>query len=440
MTNDNQDVLTAEDHKLFLDIAKEIRKNPPKYHEAGKWLDEYCSDDAYWQRQQTKLEESHRKKTDFPVLENIRRLEQIELKIKERQSPALYIRFKEAQNYLLKKYKNEQFIPEDDAKQIILITWLLTDPDAEKADIGITKFEKWLCDTTNDITKISRRFALSLWIQNKDGYKNWMKLVRVAWLKISQVIVETGSLPTKVEKLFFARNFLSNLLRASIKHFPFGGAFLYDVIYGTLDSQEFQKQTTPKPKTPQSSAISEKHRTVAKHKPDAEKTYQNVSLKIAKITLYAAIITLVGAILTSPLWRPVIEKWIGEPNMTKKISSEKKLLYSLKEICQDIDSRPLVQRVETAKRYIGIKIERERLKLFDIHEYPEDGTFGLTMTLPDEIDESYLTGRKIFCTVERNQYPELNAAKKGLQLYVSGQIKDAGSSYIRLSDVSLSFE
>lgn len=187
MTNDNQDILTAEDHKLFLDIAKEIHKNPTEYREAGKWLDEYCSNDAYWQRQGTKLKELQQKKKDFPVLTNIRSVEQLERKIKERKSPALYIRFKEAQNHLLKKYKNEQFIPEDDAKQIIIITWLLTDPDAEKADLVITEFEKWLWDTNDDINKISRRFAQSLWIQSEAGHKSWMKLVLIAWTKIGAV-------------------------------------------------------------------------------------------------------------------------------------------------------------------------------------------------------------------------------------------------------------
>lgn len=184
MTDDNQDILTAEDRELFLDIAKEICKNPTKYREAGIWLDEYCNEDAYWQRQQTKLEELQRKKNEFPVLTNIRSVEQLERKIKERQSPALYIRFKEAQNCLLKKYKNEQFAPEDDAKQIILITWLLTDPDAEKADIGITEFEKWLWEPIDDITKMSRGTAQSLWVQSRAGYELWMKLVRVAWDKL----------------------------------------------------------------------------------------------------------------------------------------------------------------------------------------------------------------------------------------------------------------
>lgn len=143
-----------------------------------------------------------------------------------------------------------------------------------------------------------------------------------------------------------------------------------------------------------------------------------------------------------------IKEWFYPPRIqpsTSKgrqlpLTNENKLSVSLKEICKDINSRPLLQQEETAKRYIGINIQEEHLKLFDIHEYPEDGTFGLTMILPHESDESYLTGRKIFCTVERDKHPQLNAAKRGLEFYVSGQIEDAGSTYIKLSDVSLKFD
>jgi len=115
---------------------------------------------------------------------------------------------------------------------------------------------------------------------------------------------------------------------------------------------------------------------------------------------------------------------------------------SLREICEDIDSRPLLQQEATAKNYIGIKIEREQLKLFHIFEYTEDETFQLSMILPDQSDVSPLviTGRKILCAVNKAQYPELVGAKKDLLLLVSGQIEDAGSNYIQLSDVSLSFD
>jgi len=261
-----------------------------------------------------------------------------------------------------------------------------------------------------------------------------MNLVRIAWSKLSEGMYETVSLPTEVAKQTFAKNFLNNLLRASIKHLPFFGSFLYDVIYGTIDSQAPQNEKVLQRQAHRSSTTFPKQKRLRKDKRASEKWYKTSTFKYVVVPLAA---TLIVAI---PAWIALFHKDSTESVDGGTTSAQNKLPTSLREICQDIDSRPLVQRDETAKRYIGIKIERERLKLFDIHEYPEDGTFGLIMTLPDKIDESYLTGRKIFFTVERNQYPELNAAKKGLQLYVSGQIKDARSSYIRLSDVSLSFE
>jgi len=115
-------------------------------------------------------------------------------------------------------------------------------------------------------------------------------------------------------------------------------------------------------------------------------------------------------------------------------------LRSLKEICQDIASRPLVQQKEPAKRYIGIEIQREHLRLFHVTEDVDKGAFTLTLTLPGQMDVSYLTGRKMYCTVKRDKYPQLNAAKKGDSLYVSGRIEDAGESYIHLSDASVSFD
>lgn len=434
MTDDNQDILTAEDSELFLDIAKELRKNPTKYREAGNWLDEYCSEDAYWQHQQTKLEELQRKKNEFPVLTNIRSVEQLERKIKERQSPALYIRFKEAQNYLLKKYKNEQFIPEDDAKQIILITWLLTDPDAEKADIGITEFEKWLWEPINDITNMSRGTAQSLWVNSRDGYERWMKLVRVARSKLAECMVETGSLPTKVAKPTFARNLLRNFLRASIKHFPFGGAFLYDVIYGTLDDQASKKQMTPQPEAPQACVTFQKDQEGSFVKGDVEKWYKTNTFKYVVVPLSAALIVAI------PAWIALFHKDSTESGDGGTISAQNKLPTSLREICQDIDSRPLVQRDVTAKQYIGISIENERLTLYDARILGTEQNFHLTMMLPEEAAGQYVIGRVIICNIEKEKYSKLVTAKRGLEIYISGRIEYIGPTYIKLSEVSLRFE
>jgi hypothetical protein len=391
MTDDNQDILTAEDRELFLDITKEIRKNPTKFREAGNWLDEYCTEDTYWQRQENNLKELQRKKKEFPVLENIRRVEQLELKIKERQSPALYIRFKEAQNCLLKKYKNEQFITEDDAKQITLITWLLTDPDAEKADIGITELEKWLWDTTDDITKISRRFAQSLWIQSKAGYKSWMKLVRISWTKISagkqhktsssksnRIVGDTWSLAGITIN---CKNLISWMRK----------------LHGWR--------------------------------------------KFVAYSLFLLLVTLAVGYYTRTLWAPLINRIRSNSNVMKESAAQNKLSTTLREICQDIDSRPLLQREGTAKQYIGISVENERLILYDARETGNEQKFSIIMIIPKQANRQYVTGRYISFIVDKEKYPELVAAKQGLEIYVSGRIEYAGvNPYIRLSEVSLRFE
>ncbi len=184
MPDDNQEILTDKDHELFLDIAKDIHKNPARYGEAGKWLHEYCSEDAYWQRQETELKELQRKEKEYPVLGNIQRVEQFEEKMKEKRTPAMLVRFQEARDYLLEKYKDQQFVPEEDAQRIILITWLLTDPDAEKANLKITDLEKWPWEPMDDITKMSRSFAAYSWSHGGGAYSPWIKLARVAWGKV----------------------------------------------------------------------------------------------------------------------------------------------------------------------------------------------------------------------------------------------------------------
>lgn len=184
MTNDNQEILTNKDHELFLDIAKDIRKNPARYREAGNWLNEYCSEDAYWRRQETELKELQRKEKEYPVLGNIKRVEQFEEKIKERRTPAMLVHFQEARDYLLEKYQDQHFVPEEDSRQIIIITWILTDPDIKKSNVNITELEQWPWEPIDDVTKMSRGYANFLWFHGGRVYGPWMNLVRIAWSKI----------------------------------------------------------------------------------------------------------------------------------------------------------------------------------------------------------------------------------------------------------------
>ena len=91
MTDDKQDILTGKDHELFLDIAKDICKNPAKYGDAGKWLDEYCSEESYWQRRENKLKELQSKNEKFPTLPIVQELKKLAQEIKTKRTPALLI-------------------------------------------------------------------------------------------------------------------------------------------------------------------------------------------------------------------------------------------------------------------------------------------------------------------------------------------------------------
>jgi len=433
MGNNNEKSISAEERDLFHKVAQDIKDRPAKYREAGKWLDEYCGEDAYWQRQEKELKELRRKEREFPNWPIPKQVRQLEQEIEQRRTPALAVRFQEARDYLFEKYKQQQFIPEDDAKRIILIAWLLTDPDAEKADLAITELEKWTWEPLDDVTKMSRGYANFLWFHGGKVYRPWMNLVRIAWSKLAEGMDEKVSLSTEVAKETLA-NFFKNLVRASIKHFPFCGPFLYDVIYGTIDTQASQKETIGQGVPCSRGPISKKRKTIDGKKADFEKWYQNRTIQGALIAGAVLLLVSIGGWLITLH----VNKSQTDSGEAKPILSEHKLLLSLRALCQDIDSRPLLQREETAKRYVGMRIKRESLSLFDISE--EDENFLILMVFPGESYVPFSAAWGVSFRIKVNDYPELASAKQGVRLYVSGRIQDIGERFIHLSNVSLSFD
>lgn len=142
-----------KDRQLFSQIVIDVREHPNRYSRAGKCLDKYCEE--------------------------------------KRQIPQIR-RFAEARQDLLKKYKKQDFIPQDDAIRILLITWLLTDADAQKTNPNITQFARWPWKPTDDITSGSRCAASSLLCKNAYVYDRWMRLVRIAWKTVdTQKPIET---------------------------------------------------------------------------------------------------------------------------------------------------------------------------------------------------------------------------------------------------------
>lgn len=437
MTDDNQDIVTEKDHELFLDIARDIRKNSARYREAGNWLNEYCSEDAHWQRQKTKLEELQRKEKEYSVLGNIQRVKQLEEKIKEKRTPVLARRFQEAREYLLKKYEDQQFVPEDDARRFILIVWLLTDPDAEKANVNITELEKWPWEPIDDMSPMSRGYAQLLFFHGGRNYRPLMRLVRIAWAKLcAEEEYKVDSMQNQDKKGDLVKNFMDNLLRTSVKHFPFCGSFLYDVIYGTIDNQKSGIETKVQHEVSKQRQISKVGKKTNGEKEYIDKWFQNRTIQAALISSgVLLLVSIVGWLIFLH-----INKSKTSQDQPESVVTENRLLLSLREICQDIDNRPLVQKEDTASHYTGMFIEKEPLQLYEIVEIDETSKVDLLFLFPGEPFQLGPVGWKIYANVDADLYPFLKTAKRNLQLTVSGRIEHAYISMIELSDVSLEID
>jgi hypothetical protein len=437
MGNNDEKSVSPEDRELFHKITQEIKDNPGKYHEAGKWLDEYCSEEAYWRRQEKELEELRRKERDFPVWPIPKCVRELEEKMEDRGTPPFLSRFQgfqEARNYLLEKYKDQQFVPDEGARRVILITWLLTDPDAEKADLGITKLEEWLWEPIDDVLEMSRSYAQFLWREGGRVYDPWIKLVRIAWAKLNEGTPAPALPATTNNKHTLTRSFLGNLLRACIKHLPMVGPFLYDVIFGTPDTIPSQKKAIRKRNLLGYPSTSETPKAAPEGKVKVEKWFQNRTIQAALIGACAlVVVSMLGWLITLHINKP--REHSVESN---KVSEEDKVQISLSKIVQDIDSRPLLQQDETAKQYIGLEIQNESILLIDVIESAR--MVRLMMVLPEQVQEGRVGGRYISCTVQRDKYPQLVAAKRGAKFRVSGEITGIDPVYIHLSNVSLSFE
>ncbi len=199
MNQNSNHKFSDEERNIFKSIADYVQANPNDYKEAGEWLDEYCSESAYWLRQEDELEK--RKKLHGKFHESIfqRQVDQLENEIKERRTPALGILFHEARKFLLEKYQGQEFLSKEVTVKIILITWLLTDADAQKANLHITEFEKWEWEPLDDILQLSRGYAGILFTHNKVA---WMSLVCIAWGKIKESEKKESVLGPKPPEIF----------------------------------------------------------------------------------------------------------------------------------------------------------------------------------------------------------------------------------------------
>tara|TARA_R110001599_G_scaffold337246_1_gene555511 strand:- start:3399 stop:3947 length:549 start_codon:yes stop_codon:yes gene_type:complete len=95
-----------------------------------------------------------------------------------------------------------------------------------------------------------------------------------------------------------------------------------------------------------------------------------------------------------------------------------------------IDNAPPLQREEVASNYVGINVEW--ITYLQSAHKQDDGNVSLRLS----IDENY-QGRGVWCLVDSKEYKELSVLPRGVKIRVSGEISEACSTDVRLTNVHL---
>lgn len=156
------------------------------------------------------------------------------------------------------------------------------------------------------------------------------------------------------------------------------------------------------------------------------------------IRLTSAIIILLGVLLT-PIWGPLLGHRNNQSQVAECEAGDGSSFLCLRDLFDDIESRPLAQQAITAKQYCGVRIVKEPLWLYDISEEPDTGVFHLTLSMDSKLNGSNAPKRMVVCTISRALYPALIGARKGLKIHVSGKVREVESQQIYLTGVSLIF-
>ena len=149
---------TPEEHAFFLEIADDIRSRPDFYREAGEWLDREFADPKALRKR---------------------------VGVKRRRKFLRIVPLGEAKG----ECESIDAPTESEGKWVLLITWLLTDPGAHEAGLGLTAFENWPWNpqTASEHDHFAcRRYANEQWRLShekyQEKYRAWVDLARKAWL------------------------------------------------------------------------------------------------------------------------------------------------------------------------------------------------------------------------------------------------------------------
>jgi hypothetical protein len=217
--------LTIDERVLFTKIANDIKNNPTDYHEAGKWLDEYCTKDSFCERtKEDKKKWEDDIKEGFPaegalemtkymleadiylspydVMLNEDGEEDVEAtkriiensKVGYRLYLYLYT-WRDTIWHLIGNWDTKINLGIENSRRVLLITWLLIRPDleADSPELNISKFEKMPSEKTHSL------YSDTFDLRQRRG-QQWMEAIKVAWqtVKIDRETV-TQSPPSSEE-------------------------------------------------------------------------------------------------------------------------------------------------------------------------------------------------------------------------------------------------
>jgi hypothetical protein len=184
--DDGQSFPSDNDVLFFRKLAAHVRSNPVFYKDAGQWLDREFSDKALRRRAREKMRTFQRRRESGErlLVWEERLLDDLENRRGANRKTFLpLLRFHEAMRTLLDStsYRLTTF----EAKCILLLTWLMTDPHAEAANLGLTAFESWPwrhSEARDEADPRNREYAMEFLLdpRTKSG-KHWMPLARRAW-------------------------------------------------------------------------------------------------------------------------------------------------------------------------------------------------------------------------------------------------------------------
>ncbi|MCJ7786637.1 hypothetical protein MUP06_00240 [Patescibacteria group bacterium] len=202
---------TDKNRQIFLEIETDIRENPDKYLQAGKWLNQFYDEDKFWQKKKEYLEtlikicKSHKEtnRCECELCEEVEWLrwviekktfmshdEYIEISDMEKKDkegllkkgvPTIY-RLLEAKDDLISQFiSNQGMVSTHSAKCVYLTNWLLTSPESRNdTDIEITKFQHYELEELDGIIYSHGGLAFS----TQKDIEGWIKMIKAAQHKL----------------------------------------------------------------------------------------------------------------------------------------------------------------------------------------------------------------------------------------------------------------